>query len=183
MPSVRYPDPFAAVLLTSEPLAVTNEQKNYIREILETACSDSRFADKAYIAIMLVLTGQKTVPPVVNSLVPNSVAIGQPSFDIHVMGTGFTPTSVIVFNGYDEPTTFVSETELTTGINMDVWTAPSAPLPVHVRNADGVLSDPQTFTFTEVGGSTFSTQSQKNKKYEQLEVKDEKEIKEHKDKK
>ena len=87
-------------------------------------------------------------PPVVTALEPATVAIGSPSFTIHVRGSGFAPGSVIVFNGFDEPTTVVSPTEVTTGVNMAVWTAPSAPLPVAVRHADGTLSNALTFTFT-----------------------------------
>jgi hypothetical protein len=56
---------------------------------------------------------------------------------------------VIVFNGFDEPTTVVSPTEVTTGVNMAVWTGPSLPLPVGVRNGDGQVSDSLFFTFTE----------------------------------
>jgi hypothetical protein len=85
--------------------------------------------------------------PTVESLQPSSAEIGQPSFDLHVIGTGFKEGDVIVFNGFDEPTTIVSETEVTTGVNMDVWTAPSAPLPVYVRSADGKESNELMFTF------------------------------------
>lgn len=148
MPVLVRPEPFSPVLLASVPLPVTSEQINYIREILDVACSDSRFADKAYAAIMLVLTGAAAVPPVVTSLNPSSAVIGSPAFDIHVMGTGFTPASVIMFNGLEEPTVFVSETELTTGVNMPLWLAP-ADVPVAVLNG-GVMSDPMTFSFTSV---------------------------------
>jgi hypothetical protein len=41
----------------------------------------------------------------------------------------------------------VSTTEVTTGVNMAVWTGPSLPLPVLVRNGD-VESNARTFTFT-----------------------------------
>ena len=87
-------------------------------------------------------------PPVVTALDPDTVAIGQPSFTLRVLGTGFDAGSVIVFNDFDEPTTLVSETEVTTGVNMDVWAGPSLPLPVTVRNADGQASAPLFFTFT-----------------------------------
>jgi len=100
--------------------------------------------------------GVELEPPTVTSLEPNTTPIGVPSFDIHVKGTNFTEGSVIVFNGFDEPTTFVSETELTTGINMDVWTAPSAPLPVGVRGEDDALSNTMDFTFTAAEGGAQS---------------------------
>jgi len=85
--------------------------------------------------------------PVVTALDPDTAVIGTPSFTLHVRGTGFAPGAVIVFNGYDEPTTVVTAAEVTTGVNMDVWTGPSAPLPVAVRNPDGALSNERPFTF------------------------------------
>lgn len=87
-------------------------------------------------------------PPAVMALEPDTAVIGTPSFTLRVLGTGFAAGSVIVFNGFDEPTTRVSSTEVTTGVDMAVWTAPSAPLPVTVRNGDGQLSAPVSFTFT-----------------------------------
>jgi hypothetical protein len=84
--------------------------------------------------------------PSITALVPASAPIGAPNFTLHVQGTGFAATSVIVFNGFDEPTTFVSATEVTTGVNMDVWTAPSLPLPVLVRT-NGQESNAVPFTF------------------------------------
>jgi hypothetical protein len=85
-------------------------------------------------------------PPTVTSLVPATVALGAPNFTVHVHGTNFTPDAVIVFNGQDEPTTVVSPTEVTTGVNMAVWLAP-ATVPVSVR-AGGIESGAATFTFT-----------------------------------
>ena len=54
---------------------------------------------------------------------------------------------VIVWNGFDEPTTVVSDTEVSTGVNMAVWFAPVA-VPVQVR-AGGNLSNSLIFRFTE----------------------------------
>jgi hypothetical protein len=87
----------------------------------------------------------------VASLEPATVALGQPNFDIHVKGAGFTEDSVIVFNGHDEPTTFVSANEVTTGVNMAVWGAP-AVVPVAVRT-DGKVSNSQNFEFTAAAGA------------------------------
>lgn len=84
--------------------------------------------------------------PTVTGVVPATVAIGAPNFTVHVHGTNFTPDAVIVWNGYDEPTTVVSPTELTTGVNMAVWLTP-ATVPVSVR-AGGVESASVPFTFT-----------------------------------
>ena len=50
-------DPYNPVLREERPLDVSLEQKEYIQDILNVACSDSRFAQKAYAAIMRVLEG------------------------------------------------------------------------------------------------------------------------------
>jgi hypothetical protein len=88
------------------------------------------------------------VAPVLTSLTPATAQIGDPDFTLHVTGTGFTAASVIVFNGVDEPTTLVSDTEVTTGVDMTVWLAPTGPLPVVVRT-DTAVSNALSFTFTE----------------------------------
>jgi hypothetical protein len=90
----------------------------------------------------------------VTALVPDSVTLGEPDFTVSVQGTGFDEASVIVWNGFDEPTTFVSATEVQTGVNMAVWAAPVA-LDVQVRTAAG-LSNAQTFTFLAPEGATTS---------------------------
>lgn len=147
MPTVIHPDPFNAVLLSSVPLAVTSEQGAYIKRVLDRACSDSRFAEKAYLAIWYILTAEPTVPPVITGLNPASVVLGSPNFTLHVMGTGFTPDSSIIWNGSPEPTTFVSETELTTEVDMST-AAVAVDIPVFVESG-GVMSDAMTFSFTE----------------------------------
>jgi len=149
MPVILHPDPMSASLLTSEPLVVSLEQQNYIKEILDICCSDSKFAEKAYYAIWRVLTGGSIVPPVVTSINPSTAALGSPSFTLHVMGTGFTSTSVIMWNGSEEPTIFVSASELTTEVDMST-AAVAIDIPVAVVT-DGVMSDVVTFSLTEAG--------------------------------
>lgn len=147
MPTVRRPETFNAVLLTSEALAVSDEQRFKIREILDIGASDSRFAQKMYDAIWHVLTSGAATPPVITSLSPSTAIIGSPDFTLHVIGTGFDLGSKIIFAGVEEPTTFVSETELTTGVMMSLWVGPDA-VPVTVLGSNGVVSDPVDFTFT-----------------------------------
>jgi hypothetical protein len=147
MPSVIRPDAFNPTLIASPPVATTTEQMEYVRQVLTRACSDSRFAEKAFFAIVKIIAGNDKPIPEITSLNPSSVNLGEPSFDIHVMGRNFTEESVIVFNGYVEPTTFVSSTELTTIVNMTVWAAP-AILPVQVLT-DDIQSDPLMFEFVD----------------------------------
>jgi hypothetical protein len=54
--------------------------------------------------------------PTLTSLDPTSWRIGDPPVTMTATGTGFTDQSILTFNGGDEPTTFVSETELTTEV-------------------------------------------------------------------
>jgi hypothetical protein len=147
MPTVLKPDPFSPVLLSSPPLNVTPEQKDYIKKVLDRACSDSRFSDKAYVAVIAILTGATVRPPTVTSLTPNSAEIGDPSFTLHVHGTNFNASTKIIFNGFEEPTTLVGPTQVTTGVNMPLWLAPVV-VPVTVVN-NGVQADPMMFSFVD----------------------------------
>jgi hypothetical protein len=149
-------DPFSPTLLESDPVQPSLERLLYIRMILDKACSDSRFVEKAYASILLVLTADRSIPSEVTSLNPSTVVLGSESFDIHVMGKGFTPESVIIFNGFEEPTTFVSDTELTTGVNMPLWQAP-AVVPIQVQGGNGVMSNSMDFSFTESTPAALST--------------------------
>lgn len=142
-----YQDPYAPVLRSSASLRVSQEQKDLIKEVVRISTSDSRFAEKLYAAIVWILTHGSDVVPTVASLSPNTAVLGTPSFTLHVFGTGFDTGSIIVFNGFDEPTTFISPTEITTGVNMDVWQA-AATLPVGVRSSVGLMSNTQMFSFT-----------------------------------
>jgi len=82
--------------------------------------------------------------PVVTTLVPPSAAVGDPSFSLRVLGSGFDPASIIVFAGQDEPTAYFSEGELVTGMNMPLWQGPDT-LACLVRNPDGQESNTLTF--------------------------------------
>jgi len=89
-------------------------------------------------------------PPVVSGIEPSTAAIGDPSFDIKISGTGFLPDSVIVFAGQDEPTALNEDGTLSTGVNMSFWHGPDA-VPVQVRNGN-LVSEPVDFTFTAAPG-------------------------------
>jgi len=86
-------------------------------------------------------------PPVLDTLVPDTAVLGSPDFVLHVLGSGFAPDAVILWNGSAEPTTVVSDTELTTGVNMATASVAVA-IPVAVTQG-GVTSNERVFTFTE----------------------------------
>ena len=146
-----YRDPFNPFLKSPNPLNVTDEQNQYIKEVLDVACSDSRFSQKAFDSINLILTGAFPLPSI-TSLSPSSAAIGDPSFDLHILGKNFDSSSVIVFASHDEPTTLVSDTEVTTGIDMSLWLGPDS-IPVMVRSGAGFNSNIEHFTFTPEAGT------------------------------
>lgn len=90
-----------------------------------------------------------TEPPTIESLDPEEAMIGdEADVTMHVYGSGFTDKSVITFNGGDEPTVYVSETELTTIVKPSTAQTPGV-YPVTVRNADGQESTPYDFEFLD----------------------------------
>lgn len=91
-------------------------------------------------------TADPPPPPMLTSLSPDTAVSGDPDVVMSCIGTGFVDASIIVFGTQDEPTTFVSDTEVTTIVRPSLF-AP-ATVPVTVRT-DGVPTDPVDFTFTE----------------------------------
>jgi hypothetical protein len=86
-------------------------------------------------------------PPTLTSLSPDTAVSGDPDFVLSCIGTGFTDKTVIRFGStQDEPTTLVSDTEVTTGVKPSLF-AP-AVVPVAVHNGDS-WSEWVDFTFTE----------------------------------
>jgi len=81
-----------------------------------------------------------------DSLSPNSAVSGSEDLVLSCIGTGFTIETVMKFGDYDEPTTLVSSTEVTTIVKPSIF-AP-AVVPVRVRNS-AMTTDPLDFTFTD----------------------------------
>jgi len=160
----RYKDAFHPVLTSSEALVVSQEQRDYIKTVLDYACSDSQFADKAFAAIEFILTSGSVKVPTVTTLTPGSATIGDPNFTLHVAGTNFTPLSQIVWNGGVEPTVYVSATELTTDVNM-VTATTSGEIPVAVLSEDDVLSNSTIFVLQAAPG-TLAAKSAAKAKFE-----------------
>lgn len=91
--------------------------------------------------------GGGDVAPTLTSLDPATAVLNDPDFTLHVHGSGFTASSVIVFAGQDEPIVFISATEITTIVKPSLpWGA--VTVPVRVRNGTEE-SAPLDFTFTE----------------------------------
>lgn len=87
--------------------------------------------------------------PILTSLVPDTAILGEPAFTLHVHGSGFGPDAVIQWNGAPEPTTVVSPTEVTTGVDMTTAQV-SMAIPVAVQNGPtGALSNTLNFSLVD----------------------------------
>lgn len=89
------------------------------------------------------------VPPeplTLTSIDPATAAIGGAELEMHAYGTGFTAASIITFNGGDEPTTFVSATDIWTTVQPSTAGVLGA-FPVTVKRGEEETA-PKDFTFT-----------------------------------
>lgn len=87
--------------------------------------------------------------PVLVSLVPAELGVPGADSEIVLTGTGFNVQSVINWNGGDEATDFISDTELRTTVKPSTVQAPLPfVLPVYVHHA-GLQSNTLDFTFVE----------------------------------
>jgi IPT/TIG domain len=84
-------------------------------------------------------------PPVLISISPTGVTVGDPSFTLHAYGNSFDAGAVIQWNGVTLPTTVVTAG---THLSAPVVTAsyPAATYTVTVRNASGIPSPGLPFT-------------------------------------
>lgn len=112
------------------------------RVIMQVAVAGVSYQDD-----IVVTVGE--VAAVVSFLEPAEVVCGGPDIVMRVHGSGFTEASVIVFNGGDEPTTFVSDTIVETGVKPSLATI-AITVPIAVRT-DSALSNSVGFSF--LGGT------------------------------
>jgi len=85
--------------------------------------------------------------PTLDAIDPVEAEISGADVTLTCTGTNFTETSVIVFNGGPEPTTFVSDTELTTIVRPSTASV-AGDFPVLVQQGS-FQTAPVDFTFTE----------------------------------
>lgn len=98
-------------------------------------------------------TEDPNVAPVISTLSPATAIANDPTdIEMIVDGTGFTAQSTIVFNGFDEPTDYISPTQVRTGVRPSLFEVP-ADCPVEVRNGTGI-SNSLTFSFTAAARNT-----------------------------
>lgn len=88
--------------------------------------------------------------PVLSKLGPNFVLPGRPA-TLMVTGTGFTPASMVRWNGQDRPTTFISATQLLAAISTsDTGTVGTAQVTVFNPSPGGGLSNSLTISVTQI---------------------------------
>lgn len=87
---------------------------------------------------------QRDNGPTVTGLSPTTAVMGGAAVTLHVYGTNFTPDTVILFNQGEEPTTYVSDTEVTTLVDPATASGPWT-VPVSVVGA----AESVDFLFTE----------------------------------
>ena len=85
--------------------------------------------------------------PVLDAISPDTAVAGDPAdIVLSCTGTGFNESTVITFGNFDEPTTFVSDTEVTTVVKPSIFVNPDT-VPVKLHNSVA-FSDPVDFIFT-----------------------------------
>jgi len=91
--------------------------------------------------------GENVEPPMLASIAPDTAVVTDPDFTLTATGADFIAESVIALDGADAPTTFISESSLTTPISPALFTA--GTVAVTVRTGPSV-SAASTLTFTDV---------------------------------
>ena len=94
--------------------------------------------------------GENVEPPMLASIDPETAAITDPEFTLTATGADFEAASVIVLGLVDAPTTFVSDSTLTTQVNPALFLP--GDVAVTVRTGPSV-SAASTLTLTEAGGA------------------------------
>lgn len=141
-------DPYNPTLFDpqTKALEVSGEQERLIRELHMVGASDTRFAQKMSDAVLHILRAGASVVPAIESLSPESAVVLSPSFQLSVTGTGFDETSTILVNGNDMPTNRVSDTNLTTDVDLSSIDTP-AQYGIMVKNGE-IISNSVTFDVT-----------------------------------
>ncbi len=100
--------------------------------------------------------GVKAAPfgsvPYVHFLEPSFAETGGAPLTLHVRGVGFQNGDKIIFNGGEEPTVFVSATELTTGVDPSTASPGTRAVPIQVKRGALAPSRAVEFAFVDTPG-------------------------------
>ena len=95
----------------------------------------------------IVVDANMSPPPLATSLSPGQAIAGSSGFTLSVIGSGFTSSSFVLWNGTGRSTTFVSSMELRAAITAsDIATAGAAHVAVQTPPPGGGTSAALTFT-------------------------------------
>lgn len=103
------------------------------RQVRASRCGhgSSRTAPRLSLSALALLLGVAGCASSVNSVSPPAVTAGGPAFNLTVLGTGFSNTSNVQWNGASRSTQYVSATELVAQINAaDIAATGSASITV-----------------------------------------------------
>jgi hypothetical protein len=142
----------AAAEARQEAKEATREAKEYADLRAKTKSIEPKSTEPEITPLDVGASGVRPegmAAPTVTELQPNTAVCGDANdIRMYVVGTGFTKDSVIVFNGFDEPTTLHDATRVSTGVKPSLFVVP-AVCPVAVRNPGYAMTGTLDFTFTE----------------------------------
>ena len=92
--------------------------------------------------------------PSISKLAPSHMAAGQPAFTMEVDGNNFTPSSIVLWNGQQLTTLFVTTKQLTAEVPAgDIQNAGSATVVVETVPPGGGITQTLTFTIDAVSSN------------------------------
>ena len=168
-------DPYNPTLFSpsSQALDISPEQERLIREVHMLGSSDTRFAQKMSDAVLHILRAGSASTPVIESINPESQPVLTPPFQLSVTGSGFDETSTIYVNGNPLTTVRVSDTSLTTEVDLTTVTDPTS-YGVLVHQGGGVVSNNVAFEVTATELQSRARQEKEDKRFEVLKKDDDK---------
>ena len=116
--------------------------------------------NRAATSAPVVIDAAQSPVPAIASLSPASAPAASPAFTLTVNGSGFTTTSVVLWNGAARATTFVSATQLRAAIGAaDIASVGQSAVTVSTPAPGGGLSNAVTFSATPPAVLTVSATS------------------------
>jgi hypothetical protein len=102
-------------------------------------------------------------PPTITSLTPANAIVGDPADIVMVVeGENFNRSTVIIMNGFEEPTTLIDPTHVSTGVKPSLFVVP-ASVPVMVRNDGYPVSNEVAFEFVETAAPEAAAHSKRKR--------------------
>jgi hypothetical protein len=100
------------------------------------------------LALSITPASAQTNPPVLTSLNPNTAVAGGQGFTLTLTGSNFSPSALVLWNGFPLSSAFSSSTQLLATVPASLITT-GGTATVQVQNPDGTRSAQQLFTITQ----------------------------------